>query len=161
MEKKNKIMYIKTFEEFKLDNSNAQIKAQEYLKSISDMLNTMNINDIKKNKSEYGNYYLSVGNWNISNIPNTDGDNETSTEFETEFTNEEEKITLVINNTIYVDFYQTSGETQEHPAEYDDRGSVEVESIVMYDEEGDEFFIKTNPEIQEYSENIINNIIDK
>lgn len=161
MEKKNKMMYIKTFEEFKLDNSNAQIKAQEYLKSISDTVDTMKFNDFKKVKSEYGNYYLTIGNWNVSNLPNTDGDNETSTEFETEFTNAEEKVTIIINNTIYVDFYQTSDETSEHPAEYDDRGSIEIESIVMYDEEGDEFFIKDNPEIKQYSENIINNIIDK
>lgn len=159
--KSNKLMNIKTFEQFKLDNSNAQIKVQEYLQDILNTLNQNVKNQYDRVTGKYGDKYAVVGNWNISNFPNTQSENETTTEFNTEFTNETDEISIIINTSVSVSFYETRPETQTSPAEYNDNNSTELESIAMYDSEGDEYFIKVTPEIEKISLEIIKNIMNK
>jgi len=161
MEKKIKIINIKTFEQFKIDNSNAQIKAQEYLQSILDTLNTMSYNDFKTLKSQYGSRYFMIGDWSVFNAPHTESENDTTKEFDTEFTNETEGVTINMNISVYVNFYEVWPETQTNPAEYEDNNSDELNSIAMYDNEGDEYFIKITPEIKNISDEIIKNIMNK
>jgi len=159
--KSNKLMNIKTFEQFKLDNSNAQIKVQEYLQDILNTLNQNVKNQYDRVTGKYGDKYAVVGNWNISNFPNTQSENETTTEFNTEFTNQTDEISIIINTSVSVSFYETRPETQTSPAEYNDNNSTELESIAMYDSEGDEYFIKVTPEIEKISLEIIKNIMNK
>ena len=66
-----------------------------------------------------------------------------------------------MNISVYVNFYEVWPETQTTPAEYEDKNSHELESIAMYDNEGDEYFIKITPEIKNISNEIIKNIMNK
>jgi hypothetical protein len=159
--KSNKLMNIKTFEQFKLDNVNAQIKVQEYLQSILSILDSMKIDDYKNIKSKYGYKYIKVGDWTIFGMPHTNGENETTTEFNTEFNNDIEEISINMNISVSVNFYQVSTQTQTDPADYIDNNNFELQAIAMYDKEGDEYFINITPEIEKISNEIIKNIMNK
>lgn len=156
---RNKLRIVKTFEQFKEDNSKAQIDAYKYLLEISANLDKIGYFKLKR---ETRANILKIENWTIYDSPNSEFENETTEEFETTFENQELKVDIVIVTRITPSFYESWPETQSTPAEYEGEDKIEIESIMLYTENSDnEYNINITSEIEDISTKIINSILNK
>lgn len=166
---------IKTFEQFSADNGEAQLEALKHLKDIEALVKVV-AKGYKMPRTKRETNYTKVPNrtyevvefgdgWYVyaNEIPYVSGlENDKTTTQETSFINDDLQVSLVVTSNYHANFWETSPETNEHPAEHDGGVDFEIEKLMYYKNDGnDEYFIELTAEVSSVLEEIINTIEDK
>jgi len=166
---------IKTFEQFSDDNTQAQLEALKHLKDIEAFVNVV-AKAYKMPRTKRTTNYSNVPNRTFEVVEFGDGwyvyaneipyvkdlENDKTTTQETSFINDDLKVSLVVTSNYHANFWETSPETNENPAENDGSVDFEIQQLMYYKNDGnDEYFIELTAEVSSVLEEIINKIEDK
>ncbi len=156
MEKKTRLISLKTFEEFKADNANHYAEVLGYFKNILEFLKK---NGAKHIESNYKIQMIDAGEWKIEgNVYASELHNEDDTlDTDVIFHNINEKDSIDVNVTGYGEL------TYDNPGDYDtapyseSESHLSIESITLWKDEGSEdFSIAVTDEIEKIVLDIIN-----
>ena len=157
MEKKTRLISLKTFEDFKADNANYYGEVLAYFKSVLEYLNT---NGVKPIQTKYNIDMVDAGDWKIEGtIYTSDLQTEDDTlDTELTFHNVNEQDSILVNVTGYGETVHDSPGDYETPPEFESDSHLSIESVVLFKEDGAyDYSIAVSAEL----ENIILEIVNK
>jgi len=158
MEKKNRLISLKTFEEFKSDNANYY---QEVLKYFNDILTYINKNGIKTEKNKYNITLVDAGDWKIEGDINASELYSEDDKYDGDiiFHNVNGIDSMVINVTGYGETLVDKPGDDINPPEFESKANFDVESIILWKDDGSvDYSIAVTSEIEKIILDIINKI---
>lgn len=157
MEKKTRLISLKTFEEFKADNANHYAEVLGYFKS---MLEFLKKNGAKPVESKYKLQIIDAGDWKIEgNVYASDlHTDEDTLDTDVIFHNNNEKDSIDVNVTGYGELVSYDpGDGYINPPSSESDSHLSIESITLWKDEGsNDFSIAVTDEIEKIVLDIIN-----
>lgn len=158
MEKKNRLITLKTFEEFKSDNANHYTEVLGYFNAINTFLDK---NGVKTEHTKYNIDMINAGDWKIEgNINKTDLRTEDDNyDDDIIFHNVNGQDSMVVNITGYGETLVDKPGDDINPPEFENDAHFDVESITLWKEDGSvDYSIAVTSEIEKIILDIINKI---
>jgi len=157
MEKKNRLITLKTFEEFKSDNANHYADVLAYCKYILEYLNTNGVKEIDTKHVKM----VNAGDWQIEGSVYTSELQSEDDTLDTEITlhsiNGQDSI--MVHVTGYGKTTHDNPGDYDTPPEFESESHMTIESITLFTEDGsNDYSIAVGGELEGVVTNIINKI---
>lgn len=157
MEKKNRLITLKTFEEFKSDNANHYADVLTYFKQMLEYINKNGVNEVQTKYSKM----VDAGQWKIEgSIDATDLRSEDDTlDTEIIFHNDNEQDSIMVHVTGYGETTLDEPGDWDTPPEFESESHLTIESVTLWTEDGgNDFSIAVGGELETVLTDIINKI---